>query len=93
MKKVNVSIEEKLIKGEGKLLFTVTFVDVEDSEDTTTQLWRADSEEELEDELKLDFYGVETQEEAEEFEENLMGPLWDDEYGITILVNQIGKIN
>ncbi len=91
MASTKVIITEK-IHGEGKLLFTVTRVDREDCEDTTTDLWLADDENHLEEELKMDFYNVESAEELEEMEEDPFGPIWDDEYGFSIIPNLIGKI-
>jgi hypothetical protein len=90
-KETKVIITEQ-IHGEGELLFLVATVDREDCEDTTTELWLAEDESHLEEQLKMDFYGVESVEELEEMEEDEFGPIWDDEYGFSIIPKLIGKI-
>ena len=55
--------------GEGKILWAVISVDVDDAEDSNVSLWRADSEEHLYDQVKADWVG-DDEEIADDFEED-----------------------
>jgi hypothetical protein len=56
--------------GEGKILWAVISVDTDDAEDSNVSLWRADSEEHLYDQVKVDWVGEDEEELADDFEED-----------------------
>ena len=90
MKSFNVSIDESKINGypKGEKLFAVVWVDVEDSEDTRTELWRANNEDELQGLIGEYFADGDP-----DYEPGVHGPDVDDEFGITILATEIGNIS
>jgi hypothetical protein len=90
MKSFNVSIDESKINGDpkGEKLFAVVWVDVEDSEDTRTELWRANNEDELQGLIGEYFADGDP-----DYEPGVHGPDVDDEFGITILATEIGNIS
>jgi len=89
MEKINISTEESKINGDpkGEKLFAVVWVDVEDSEDTRTELWRANNEDELQE-----LIGEVFSDGDPDYEPGVHGPDIEEEFGITILVTEIGNI-
>lgn len=77
------------VYGQGRYLYTVTHVDTGDSEDTYVELWFADSEEELFEELVSDMVGDTdyTEEELKELRERIESEVW----GRTVLVGQVAE--
>ena len=77
------------VYGQGRYLYTVTHVDTEDSEDTFVELWFADSEEELFEELVSDMVGDTdyTEEELKEMKAGFESDVW----GRTLLVSQVAE--
>jgi hypothetical protein len=88
MKKINVSTDESKINGDpkGEKIFVVVWVDVEDSEDTRTEFWRANNEDELQD-LLAEVYS----DGDPDYEPGVHGPDVYEEFGITILATEIGN--
>jgi len=86
MKNENYLITEK-VKGDltGKKLFVVVTIDQEDSEDSTTELWRANDEDHLQDLVKEEYVGDDFEGTPGE------DSLFDGDWGFSILVTEIGK--
>ena len=80
MKETNLKalIDSTTVQGTGANLYSVIMVDQDDSEDTMMELWRADSEDHLYDQVAESFYGGEDPEEftGPDFEEEIWGILW-----------------
>jgi len=75
MTAVKATINENKIQGSGSNLYIVTMVDLDDAEDTSFQLWRADSEDHLYDQAEEEFAeGVEEMEKY--FENEVWGYYW-----------------
>lgn len=76
---------DKPIKGNqgGKFLYTFTTVDESEPEDTTTEFWQGDTEDEVIDLIQIESCG-QNEENIERFEEEL---------GTTLLIEQVGRIN
>ena len=76
------------IYGEGKYLWTVIFVDTDNYFGTNMEMWMADSEEELRDQLKMNVAGDPDDEgyeyACEDFDLNME---------ISIIINKIATIN
>ena len=88
---MNIEIKEGIrINGEGNILFTVVTVDREDCEDTTTELWLANDEDHLADQVMMEFLGVETIEDAEDHEMKFQ---FDEDWGFSIIPTEIGKVS
>ncbi len=87
MKNENYLITEK-VKGDltGKKLFVVVTMDKDDSEDSTTELWRANDEDHLQDLIKEEYVGDDFEDEDNPFSEQ-----FDEDWGFSILVTEIGK--
>ena len=87
MKNENYLITEK-VKGDltGKKLFVVVTMDKDDSEDSTTELWRANDEDHLQDLVKEEYVGDDFEDEDNPFSEQ-----FDEDWGFSILVTEIGK--
>jgi len=87
MKNENYLITEK-VKGDltGKKLFVVVTIDKDDSEDSTTELWRANDEDHLQDLVKEEYVGDDFEDEDNPFSEQ-----FDEDWGFSILVTEIGK--
>lgn len=85
---VSVQVDEQVIRGSGKNLYSLIMIDTDDSEDSTLQLWRADDEDHLYDQVLEDFQGDADDSMKEalvfDFENELWGLLW--------LPKLIGKI-
>ena len=66
------------INGTGTDLFALILVDPSDSEDSRIELWRADSEDHLYDQVSEEFYDGEDPEDfhGPNFEEDIWGVLW-----------------
>lgn len=88
------------IRGEsGNQLFALIVIDEDDSEDTTIEFWRANSEEELYDAVKADFLGIddssedddENDDESDDYEEEGLSK-FDEDWGFKILPKLIGRI-
>lgn len=77
------------VNGEGNTLFAVVTVDREDCEDTTTELWLANDEYHLEEQVMLEFLGVDTIEEAEDHEMKFQ---FDEDWGFSIIPTKIGSL-
>lgn len=75
----------------GKKLFIVTRIDLDDYEDTQTELWRADDEDGVYDLVKLEY----TSEEDPEHEDydDVGAEVFDEDWGYRILCKEIGEIN
>ena len=91
MKNENYLITEK-VKGDltGKKLFVVVTIDKDDSEDSSTQLWRAKSQDHLYDLVKEEYVGDDF-EDDEEFFGQSPSDIFDEDWGFSILVTEIGK--
>jgi hypothetical protein len=91
MKNENYLITEK-VKGDltGKKLFVVVTIDQEDSEDSTTELWRANDEDHLQDLVKEEYVGDEFGDDEEFFGQS-PSDIFDEDWGFSILVTEIGK--
>lgn len=90
---MNVQLTEHNVRGneKGKKLFVLVTVDQEDTEDTTIELWRADSEDELYELVKEAYVG-ETEEEDGDTS-NLTGRIifdFDSDWGFSILFTEVG---
>jgi len=79
--------DEVVINGkpDGKKLFALNIIDTDDSEDSTIQFYRADSESELEDLIKAEY--AEGCNDIEQFDEE-----FDNDWGIKLLPKEIGDI-
>ena len=80
-------VEEVQGNPKGKFLFSVVTVDTDDTEDSTTALWRANSENELADLIKNEYCGDEEDMFYEEMEQR-----FDDDWGFNILFTKLAKI-
>ena len=80
MKETNLKalIDSTTVQGTGANLYSVIMVDQDDYEDTMMELWRADSEDHLYDQVAESFYDGEDPEEfiGPDFEEEIWGILW-----------------
>lgn len=92
-KETNITLKPYLEvygKPTGKSLWAVVLIDEEDLEDSQTEIWRADNQEELAELALKRHVGEEIEEGsmaeaiAEEFKNN---------WGVTILPTRLGKIN
>jgi hypothetical protein len=83
METVQISPEE--INGEGNLLYTVIFIDEDDHEDTNIELWKANDEDHLYEQVK--------EEVVQSSEERMENTIFDDSWGYTILHKFIGALN
>jgi len=75
MNTVKATIDKNKIQGTGSNLYIVTMVDLDDSEDTSFQLWRADSEDHLYEQTKEDFSNG-SEEMERYFENEVWGYYW-----------------
>jgi len=80
MKETNLKalIDPSTVQGTGANLYSVIMIDQDDSEDTRMELWRADSEDHLYDQVAERFYDGEDPEKfiGPDFEEEIWGILW-----------------
>jgi len=82
---MKIKLDESIqINGEGKLLYIVTSVDAEDPEDTNTELWRADDEDQLEETFKDDCLGDDP--------DDMMLEIFEEKMGIEIMFKLVGEI-
>ena len=63
MTNLKALIDSSAVQGTGSNLYALIMVDQDDSEDTTLELWRADSEDHLYDQVSESFYDGEDPEE------------------------------
>jgi hypothetical protein len=56
MSQIETSIDPTAVQGTGSNLYAVIMIGQDDSEDTTLQLWRADDEDHLYDQVSEEFY-------------------------------------
>lgn len=92
---MKIEITDSKIKGnpKGLKLFTVTTVDSEDSEDTQTELWLADNEDQLQDLVKEEYTGIDPDDDKElDDEDSAMSDKFDEDWGIEILYNEVGTV-
>mgnify|MGYP001298306480 CR=1 FL=1 len=88
---MNIKIKKGIqINGEGNRLFVVVRVDQSDCEDTITELWLANDEEHLKEQVMIEYLGVETVEEAED---DIAKFGFDEDWGFSILPTEIGKVS
>lgn len=78
------------IGGEGKNLYIITVVDQDDTEDTTSYLYRADDEDHLYQQLKADYVGIDGE---GDFMEKQIEKQFEDDWGFSILFFEVGKIS
>lgn len=85
---VNITVD---ISGnpKAKRLWILVVVDKEDSEDTQTFLWRADSEEELKESAKEYFVG----DDPDDPGYTAMCEKFEDDWGLVFLYTKIGSIS
>ena len=78
MKTLEAIIDIAQIKGIGSNLYALIQVDQDDAEDTIIQLWRADTEDHLYDQVAEEFYDGEDPDDfmGPNFEEEIWGMLW-----------------
>lgn len=84
---INLNFEEGAVIGEGKNLWTVIYVS-EDHEDSTVQLWLADDEEHLYEQVKSDVVGEEGDHGYEQMSEQFEFELW----GHEIVFNKVATL-
>jgi len=75
-------------KPDGKKLYMVTKIDTDDSEDTKSELYRADSGYELDSILKAEYVGDEEDEDIIA----IMEKQFDDDLGTCLLYEEVGDI-
>jgi len=75
-----------------KNLYIVTTVDSEDTEDTASELFLAEDDDQLEEIVRKEFVG-ETEEDEEEDEDNGMTAKFNEDWGCSILYTLIGTVN
>lgn len=89
---MNIQLNSDIVvngtKTEKSKLYLVTFIDQEDPEDTTTEFWMADSDDELEEQLKFQWSGCDTDEEFEEWNVDCG---WEFDHA-NILISEIGTV-
>jgi len=90
---MKVNIDDSTVQGNihGTKLFIIQIIDEDDTEDSSVELWRANDENDLHDQVK-EFYVDEPDEDAEEGEEEPMSILFEDDWGFKILFKEIGTI-
>jgi hypothetical protein len=78
MAHIQALIDSSEVNGTGNKLYVLIMVNQDDSEDTTLQLWRADSEDHLYDQVAEEFYDGEDPDDfmGPNFEEEIWGMLW-----------------
>lgn len=86
----------------GNKLFLITFVDTDDSEDTHSQIWRANDEDHMKSQLKEELCGPEADwndnllPEDPEAPDNAYWPgiadKFEEDWGFSILCEEIGEI-
>ena len=78
MSHIETLIKADIVQGTGINLYVVIQIDEDDSEDTTIQLWKADNEDHLCDQLSEQFYDGEDPDDfpGPNFEEEIWGILW-----------------
>jgi hypothetical protein len=86
MSQIETLIDPTTVQGTGSNLYAVIMVDLDDSEDTSIQLWKADSEDHLYDQVSEEFYDGEDP-------DDFMGPNFEEEiWGLVYLPKYIGQI-
>jgi hypothetical protein len=86
MAQIEALIDPTTVQGTGNNLYGIIMVDQDDSEDTRIELWKADSEDHLYDQLAEIFYDGEDP-------EDFMGPNFEEEiWGLVWLPKYLGKI-
>lgn len=77
---IETLIDPTTVQGTGNNLYALIKVDQDDAEDTTIELWRADNEDHLYDQVLEDFQGDADDSMKEslvfDFENELWGLLW-----------------
>ena len=75
---IETIIDPTTVQGAGSNLYALIIVNQDDAEDTTIQLWRADSEDHLYDQVSEEFYDGEDPEDfmGPNFDEEIWGLLW-----------------
>jgi hypothetical protein len=78
MAHIQALIDSSGVNGTGNKLYALIMVNQDDSEDTTLELWRADSEDHLYDQVAEEFYDGEDPDDfmGPNFEEEIWGMLW-----------------
>lgn len=88
---IQVKIPKDTVHGAGSKLFAVVSVDMEDSEDTLTELWLAEDEDDLFEQVKRET--VDPDGEDENYEENSeIAYSFDEEWGNSMLFTEIGTV-
>lgn len=86
MTQITTIIDPTKVQGIGNRLYAIIYVDQDDSEDTSMNLWRADDEDHLYDQLSENYYDGEDP-------EDFMGPNFEEEiWGLLYLPTYIGQI-
>jgi hypothetical protein len=86
MSQIETLIDPTTVRGTGSNLYAMISVDLDDSEDTSIQLWKADSEDHLYDQVSEEFYDGEDP-------DDFMGPNFEEEiWGLVFLPKYIGQI-
>ena len=86
MSHIETLIKAGIVQGTGINLYVVIQVDEDDTEDTTIQLWKADNEDHLFDQLSDQFYDGEDP-------DDFLGPNFEEEiWGILCLPKLIGTV-
>jgi hypothetical protein len=86
-------LETEKIQGDltGALLFLVTTIDTDDAEDTTSEFWQANDEDQLYNLVKQSYVGEDFMEEDDFMSEQLIDK-FDEDWGINILYKHIANI-
>ena len=76
--RIETLIDPTTVQGTGNNLYALIKVDQDDAEDTTIELWRADSEDHLYDQVSEEFYDGEDPDDfaGPNFDEEIWGLLW-----------------
>jgi hypothetical protein len=83
------------VNGEGKKLYTVILIDTDDHEDSSIQMWKANDEDDLYNQILEDYLGY-SLDNAEEVENNMMHyqvvSNFEEDWGFEILFKEIGEL-
>ena len=87
---IKAQIDPGKVRGEGKKIYIVVTVDQEDPEDTSTEIWRANDEDHLYEQVKEDFIGHNENIEPGSLSERISDD-FEADWCYSILYTEIGK--
>jgi hypothetical protein len=78
MAQIQASIDSSEVRGTGNNLYALIQADIDDAKDTTIELWRANNEEHLYEQVAEVFYEGEDPEDliGPNFDEKIWGIMW-----------------